>query len=231
MSRVVHRLVLLLSALFALTVCGCGAFSPFSVREEIPASVNAAPPPNPIVVEVDDREFVWNVIVDTVDDYFDIAQEDRVRVIGNVLTEGTILTHVQPGSSIFERWKKDSTPGFEQLQSTFQSIRRRAELRISPGTGVYSIHVTVYKELEDVDRPEQSPVGRQLERHDGSLAKLDSNPYSGPVQLGWIPIGRDTSLEQTIIADLQSRLQNIAPPEDVQLLPPIRRNSLELQHK
>ncbi|MCA9216356.1 MAG: hypothetical protein KDB27_24980, partial [Planctomycetales bacterium] len=123
-----------------------------------------------------------------------------------------------------ERWKKDSTPGFERWHSTFQTIRRRAELRVSPGPGVYSIHVTVYKELEDVDRPEQSAIGRELQRHDGSLAKVSPAPFAGPVQLGWIPIGRDVSLEQVIIADLKSRLEerNLAPPADVQLLPPTR---------
>ncbi|MCA9216510.1 MAG: hypothetical protein KDB27_25750, partial [Planctomycetales bacterium] len=88
--------------------CGC-SFLPIGPREEIPAVEAVGPLPNPVVVSVRDREFVWNTIVDTVDDYFDIAQEDRVRVIGNVITEGTILTHVQLGSSIAERWKKDST--------------------------------------------------------------------------------------------------------------------------
>ena len=229
MSFVVKRLFFV-SVLFGAVISyGCGSFSPFGVQEDIPATVPSGPIANPIVVPVDDREFVWNVIVDTVDDYFDIAQEDRVREIGNVLTEGTILTHTQFGASIVERWKNDSTPGFEQWQSTFQSIRRRAELRVSPGAGMYSIHVTVYKELEDVDRPEQSAVGRELQRHDGSLSKVSPSPFSGPVQLGWIPLGRDVSLEQKILVDLQSRLQSIAPPADVQLLPPIRRTGIDLQ--
>ena len=230
MLQAVKRLLSVTSYGLVACACGCGSFSPFATQEDIPATIEAGSLANPIVVPVDDREFVWNVIVDTVDDYFDIAQEDRIRVIGNVLTEGTILTHVQLGASVVERWKKDSASSFEKWQSTFQSIRRRAELRVSPGPGVYSIHVTVYKELEDVDRPEQSAVGRELQRHDGSLAKVSPNPFSGPVQLGWIPIGRDAALEQAILADLQARLQTVAAPADVQLLPPIRRNSIDL-HK
>lgn len=32
--------------------------------------------------------------------------------------------------------------------------------------------------------------------------------------LGWIPIGRDVSLEQQILADIQARLQTCAPTGD-----------------
>ncbi|HUE72215.1 MAG TPA: hypothetical protein VMP01_15130, partial [Pirellulaceae bacterium] len=49
-----------------------------------------APLENPFFVPAMDREFLWNQTVDAVDDYFRIEREDRVRLIGGVLTEGRI---------------------------------------------------------------------------------------------------------------------------------------------
>ena len=174
---------------------------------------------NPMLVPANDREFTWNTIVDTIDDYFDIAHEQRVQLIGEVLTEGTIITQMQPGATVFEQWRNDSTSGFERWQSTFQSIRRKAIVRVSPGIEHYRVHVEVYKELEDLDRPERSAVGRQLRRHDGSLIGTTEFSPFGPRHLGWIPIGRDVSLEQTILADLHQRFYNLHEQPDVQLLP------------
>src|SRR5262245_5310738 len=47
---------------------------------------------NPLFIPPVDREFLWNQTVDAVDDYFRIEREDRVRLIGGVLTEGRIDT-------------------------------------------------------------------------------------------------------------------------------------------
>jgi hypothetical protein len=186
------------------------------------ASAESGLVPNPLNVAVRDREFLWNTIVDTVDDYFDIAQEQRMQLIGDVLTEGEIITQAQPGATIFESWRKDSTPGFEEWQSTWQSIRRRAEIRVAPAQSGYAIHVAVYKALEDVDRPENSTVGYTLSRHNNSLVRRSTTHLPGSTHLGWIPIGRDVSLEQTILADIQTRFQTWEPPPDIQLLPPTR---------
>ena len=48
--------------------------------------------PNPLEIPLEEEEFAWNELVDTVDDYFPIAREERVRLIGNVMTEGRIQT-------------------------------------------------------------------------------------------------------------------------------------------
>src|SRR4051794_13544809 len=48
------------------------------------------PVQNPLFIPAVDREFLWNQTVDAVDDYFRIEREDRVRLIGGVLTEGWI---------------------------------------------------------------------------------------------------------------------------------------------
>jgi hypothetical protein len=169
----------------------------------------AAGPPvleNPLFIPAGDRELLWNQTVDAVDDYFRIEREERVRLIGGVLTEGRIDTFPITGSTIFEPWRRDSTPGYEKLHATLQSIRRRATLRVIPTQGGYLIEVAVQKELEDLDKPEHATAGGATLRHDGSLVRQEGSSGRFSTTLGWIPLGRDLTLEQRILADLRARL-------------------------
>lgn len=168
---------------------------------------------NPIIVPVSDHEFVWNQVVDSIDDYFQIEREERVRIVGGVITEGRIETVPRAGATVFEPWNRDSTRGYEKLHATLQSIRRRASVRVMPVASGYSIEVAVYKELEDVNRPEHSTVGHSTPRHDGSLVRRDSERKESSKTLGWIALGRDPTLEQEILADMQSRLAVQSPFE------------------
>ena len=43
------------------------------------------------------------------------------------------------------------------------------------------------------------------------LVRSERGRDDGPVTLGWITIGRDTSLEQQILFELKGRLSNIGP--------------------
>jgi hypothetical protein len=165
--------------------------------------------PNPIVVPSMDREYLWQQTVDTVDDYFKIAREERMRDDGGVVTDGRIHTYPETASTYLEPWRTDSTPGFERLHATFQSIRRLATVHIAPAADGYSIEIAVYKELEDVAQPEYSTVGASTLRYDGSLIRNESNAAGGPTTLGWIPLGRDALLEQRMLAELKGRLSEV----------------------
>jgi hypothetical protein len=110
---------------------------------------------------------------------------------------------------MLEPWRKDSTPGFEKWHATLQSIRRRAVVHVVPAAQGYSVEVVVLKELEDLDRPEEASVGTKTLRHDGSLVRVEKDPLTGPITLGWIAMGRDVSLEQRILGELQARLTGI----------------------
>jgi hypothetical protein len=178
------------------------------------------PLPNPLEVPVTDHEFVWNEIVDTVDDYFPIAREERVRILGNVMTEGRIDTQPTTGATVLDVFRKDRTKGFETWHGTFQSIRRQAEIRVLPSQQGYGVNVIVRKELEDLDRPEMSLVDASAFRHDGSLVRPGGSRLGGSTTLGWIPVGRDVDLEQKILADLYARLNHVVPPQPVQILDP-----------
>ena len=169
-------------------------------------SGGARPIENPLFIPPVDREFFWNQTIDAVDDYFRIEREDRVRLIGGILTEGRIDTFPTIGSTLFEPWRRDSTPGYEKLHATLQSIRRRGTIRIIPAEGGYLLDVVVQKELEDLDKPEHATAGGATLRHDGTLVRQESAPGRFSVTLGWIPIGRDVTLEQRILADISARL-------------------------
>jgi hypothetical protein len=180
-----------------------------------PQAVLPAPPTvvlldNPLFVAAADREFLWNQIVDTLDDYFQIQREERVRLVGDVLIEGRIETLPTAGSTLLEPWRKDSTPGFEKLHASLQSIRRRAILRVIPADGGYLVDVAVYKELEDVGHPLRvvsaratSDLNSSADRGDKTAAGRRS-PAGAPSN--WIAQGRDTSLEQRILGQIQARL-------------------------
>src|SRR5262245_48631226 len=131
---------------------------------------------NPLFLAPVDREFLWNQTVDSLDDHFRIEREERVRLIGGVLTEGRIDTFPTIGSTIFEPWRRDSTPGYEKIHATLQTIRRRATVRVIPVEGGYLLDVVVQKELEDLDKPEHATAGGSTLRHDGTIVRQQGPP-------------------------------------------------------
>ncbi|MHB0955355.1 MAG: hypothetical protein ACYC6N_05290 [Pirellulaceae bacterium] len=186
---------------------GCGLHAGLQGLHQGQALPQAALAQNPMNVPLSDREFLWNQLVDTVDDYFEIEREERVRLVGGVLTEGQLDTFPQPGATMLEPWHKDSSPGFERHYATLQSIRRRAVVHVKPQVdGGYLVDLAVYKELEDVSQPEHSTVNVDGLRHDETLRRPSDRIEGGPAMLGWIPVGRDTTLEQRILAEFRGRL-------------------------
>jgi hypothetical protein len=200
----------------AAALVGCHAWHPPSYVPPEPPFLPLPPPQgNPIVVGSMDRDFVWDQVVDVVDDYFRVQHEERVRLVGDLLTEGRLDTYPRSGSTIFEPWNRDSVTAYDRWESTLQSIRRKALVRVIPSQGGFLVEVQVYKELEDVPRPETgviSTTNSQALRNDDSLQRV-ANPTAGQQPtLGWIPQGRDPALEQVILAHIQSRIGGFGPP-------------------
>src|SRR4029079_6584343 len=100
----------------------------------------------------------------------------------------------------------DSTPGFEKIHATLQSIRRRATVRVIPVEGGYLGDVVVQKRLADIAQPSTATAGGATLRHDGTIVRQQGAPGRYSVTLGWIPIGRDVSLEQQILTDVSAPL-------------------------
>ncbi|MCA9237546.1 MAG: hypothetical protein KDA44_18860, partial [Planctomycetales bacterium] len=163
-----------------------------------------------IHVQVVDRDWAWEQIVDTVDDYFRIEQERQVQLVGQVLTEGRIDTFPQIGATVVEPHRWDSVGRYNRWESTFQTIRRQATVRVIPDQTGYLIDVAVEKELEDLPQPENATAGAASFRNDGSLpspreeivSRTRLSPY-------WIRLGRDQALEQQLLADIQARLTGV----------------------
>jgi hypothetical protein len=68
------------------------------------------------------------------------------------------------------------------------------------------VKVEVYKELEDLPKPERQAGGRAV--FDGDFPVNRTREIVGPVPLpvGWIPRGRDPDLEQAILTRLRNAM-------------------------
>lgn len=178
----------------------------FAPTVEVPVS-------NPARVGLMDPEFLWLQVVDSVDDYFRVQSEQWVRRDQQQWLEGRLTTFPEVSGTTFEPWRRESTRGFERLQSTFQTIRRTATVRVIPEESGFLIEVTVVKEQEDVDQAQASTAGSSAQRHDGTIVRNENQQRQLPITLGWFEIGRDTELERRIMSGILGRVSNVDPPK------------------
>ena len=154
---------------------------------------------NPILLQGNCPEEVWEHVVDVIDDYFEIAQElpvSEYNVIGRLDTVPLV------GSTLFEPWRHDSADFRERLESTLQTIRRQAVVNVSHTENGYLVEVIVYKQLESVTQPMQSVGDASLLRYESSLTRVVDPVTDVPIDDHWIPLGRDTVLEQRILGQM-----------------------------
>jgi len=178
------RLLLLLLGLLGSTG-GCATARP-------PASSN------PVFVRANNPDFVWDRTVDVVHDYFEIARENRSA--GS--QPGVIETSYKVGGSVLEPWHQDSQGLESRLESTLQSIRRRAIVSVTPAEGGYLIGVEVVKELEDVPGATNAASSATFQQTNPLRRDLDLVVGQSAPQ-GWILLGRDELLESEMLGRLQ----------------------------
>ncbi len=75
-----------------------------------------------------------------------------------------------------------------------------------PDAQGYLIEVVVFKELENLRRPEFSRSSSSNFRNDASIQRFEPVIGEQPIERGWIPMGRDVNLEQEILCRLRERL-------------------------
>lgn len=199
------RVILIGLVFTSLFVNGCRSVVVEPAQVGLP-QVPAGQPLNPMPVPLLARELVMDEISDEIDNYFPILIEQRIREVNGVLSEGWIETRPKIGGTIFEPWKKDSTSGFERWHATLQSVRRFAKVRVIPGATNYLVDLRVYKELEDLAQPTGSSVSGRPVRIDNAL-DIDRNEIELAKSSGWIPQGRDFSLEREILKNIEARFQ------------------------
>ena len=198
-------IAIMISTIMVLMACGVGC----RTIQNLEASKNQSafePVPNPLVVPTMDRWFIMDEISDEIDDYFKIFREERIRTVDGVMTEGWIETHPRIGSTVLEPWHHDSTRGYEKIHASLQTIRRYAKVRVIPTGNSYTIDVQVFKELEDNPRPINSPVSGKVLRTDNALDVDRPDYWATTANKGWIALGRDVSLEQRILRNIEQRL-------------------------
>lgn len=186
--------------LAALFLAGClsGPLqeNPLLVRSDKPVAQD-----NPVYLPLANtpQEYarVFDHVVNVLEDRFEIAYMSRY--------EGYIETQPRIAAGLEQPWKPGSPDFYQRLLATFQTIRMRALVQISSADdGGYWIDVKVLKELEDLPAPvratasqvtfwQRITVQRQYEVIDPFL-----------YESSWIPIGRDTKLEQVILECLST---------------------------
>lgn len=151
-----------------------------------------------LMVHDNNHERVWEKTVDVVHDYFFIERENHF--------DHVIETEYKVGSGLLEPWQRDSAGFYNRLESSLQSIRRKAFVHVVPVENGHLVSVQVYRELEDVpSRTKQSPGGATFRQYLPLQRELEVN--SGPVpDRRWIPVGRDSATEQAMLRSLQSQL-------------------------
>jgi hypothetical protein len=217
-----RRFIAPLAAACLATALGCAPMGPMvdPYCSPAPPFVQPYAVANPIHVPVAEREFVWQQLIDVVDDHFRIQREERVHVIGDAATDGRIETYPIIGSTVFEPHRSDSASPYEKDLATLQSIQRQATVRVTPDAGGYLVEVEVIKSLEDLSQSDPTSSDRPSLRHDNSLRRNIGRDKSRPAPRQWIPVGRDAALEQLILADFQARLglpPNLASPVPIRL--------------
>jgi hypothetical protein len=202
----------ILACMFALLGSGCSALSKSTLAlPGIPLNKRTQLT-NPMNVAVGDSEFLWNQIVDTVEDYFRIKSEQRAVRDSTQWVEGRLETYPEVGATLLEPWRKDAVHGFQRLQSTFQTMRRTCFVRVIPTEQGFTLAVEVMKEIEDVDRSQYSSEGSAIARYDGAIVRSDPMLVGQPITLGWIRLENDTELEQQILREILGRVSNVTPP-------------------
>lgn len=154
---------------------------------------------NPLIVPSNDFEGLWRETIGVLDEYFDIRSENRLA--------RTIVTDPILGATVLEPWRNDSVTLRDRVESTLQTIRRFARVQIDPVPGRgYAVKVEVYKELEDLAKPDRQSAGRAVFNNDFPVNRTREVVGPVPVPNQWIPRGRDTQLEQAILDKLRDNL-------------------------
>jgi hypothetical protein len=154
---------------------------------------------NPLIVPSNDIETIWRETVSVLNEYFDIRTENRLA--------RTIVTDPVAGATLLEPWRRDSVGLPDRLESTMQTMRRFARVQIDPVPGRgYAVKVEVLKELEDLAKPDRQAFGRAVFNNDFPVNRTREIVGPVPVPSQWIPRGRDTLLEQTILNRIRDNL-------------------------
>jgi hypothetical protein len=180
------------AGIVAVTVAGCATGplleNPVIVRPQAVATEN------PVYVPLGPPSYglVFEQVLDVLEDFFEIAYANRY--------DGRIETFPKIAPGLEQPWKPGSPDFRQRLLATWQTIRHRAIVTINVADdGGFFVDVKVFKELEDLSRPIRSTAGAAAFRSDNTVERQFEVVDPVVVDSTWIPIGRDTKLEQILL--------------------------------
>ena len=189
-----------------LAACLSGCIS--GPLQENPLLVPLRPTPvheNPVYIPQHPMAYarLFETIEDVLSDYFVLASPSRFD--GLIQTQPTIA----PG--IEQPWKPGSPDLYQRLLAFTQTIRHRAIVQITTAKEQgFFVSVKVLKELEDIPAPTRTSTGEATFRLESTVQRQFEVVYPDFFDSNWIPIGRDTKLEQVIL-DRISRMDVCKP--------------------
>ncbi len=174
---------------------------------------------NPLYVETENANYLWEGVIDVLDNYFPVTYErpvfklDHATPGGAVLstwTEGRVDTEPVIAAGVLQPWRKNSVTISQRMEATFQTIRRKAVVRIVPVEKGFLIHLAVYNEIENLPNPMNSTMSGTNLTFSEDMSQLTLPTGDAAQNDGWIPYGRNEEFEQYILQEIAWRLNN--PP-------------------
>ena len=160
------------------------------------------------LIQTSDHERLWEAIAEAVSRTFTIASEEPVQVYDNILTEGRMETEPKIASSIFEPWHDDSTTLAARVEATYQTLRKKAIIRVIPDSNGFLVTVAVLVEMEDLDRPIESNASGTFIKTTSQTDRVVDASNSQSNSKGWFQYDHDTDLEKVILEQIVYRFNN-----------------------
>ena len=170
------------------------------------------------LVPTSNHEALWEAIAEAVGMTFTIASEEPIRAFDNVLTEGRLETEPKISPSVLEPWHDDTVSLGSRIESTYQTIRRRAIVRAIPEENGFLVQVLVYCEREDLPKPIKSNASATLFQKTTPAERVTQQGPVLPNSSGWILIDRDPALEKQLLQQILYRFKN--PPNLIRAAEP-----------
>jgi hypothetical protein len=176
--------------------------------QENPLLVPLRPTPvheNPVYIPQHPMAYarVFETIEDVLSDYFIIVYANRF--------DGRIVTQPSIAPGIEQPWKPGSPDLYQRLLAFTQTIRHRAIVEITTAKEEgFFVSIKVLKELEDIPAPTRATTGEATLRLEPTVQRQFEVVYPQFFDSNWIPIGRDTKLEQVLL-DRISRMDVCKP--------------------
>lgn len=193
---------------------GCVSYNPLDVLgEPLSWQLNAPSQKNPMYVTAVDHEQLWATVYDVMGNHFEIDKSDPIRLYEGVLTEGRLTTKPKVAPSLLEPWHRNSGSLRERCDSTLQSMRHRALVRIAPEQNGFNVEIRVYKEIEALRSPVGATASSGNMRFDGASGSVNDLIDVTTGSPGWNMAERDYALEGALLGEILYRLDH--PPKTI----------------